>query len=194
MHQGDSVLAVIDVQNGFVSAASAHIVPRVVDLVERWSAAGLPYVMTRFVNSPGSAYERLIGWTQVQSSPQIDLVDELAPYVASATAVLDKPGYTMFTDEGAALVNANGWKHIVIAGIATESCVMKTAVDAFELDLTPWVVKDAVYSDAGEEAHEAGLLVAGRFIGRNQLVEADEILDLQTRRSLLAGEPARAAI
>jgi hypothetical protein len=40
----------------------------------------------------------------------------------------------------------------------------------------PWVVKDLVYSHAGEVAHEAGLLVTGRFIGRRQIVQAQDIL------------------
>ncbi|MBA2324826.1 MAG: isochorismatase family protein [Pseudonocardiales bacterium] len=61
-------------------------------------------------------------------------------------------------------------------GPTTESCVLKTACDAFERDLTPWIVTDACFSHAGQEAHDAGLLVASRFIGRRQLVTSDEII------------------
>ena len=59
-----------------------------------------------------------------------------------------------------------------ICGIDTESCVLKTAVDAFERDLTPWIVEDACASHAGPEPHYAGLLVARRFIGRSQIISA----------------------
>jgi nicotinamidase-related amidase len=50
--------------------------------------------------------------------------------------------------------------------------VLKTAVDAFERDLTPWIVQDACASHAGPEPHNAGLLVARRFIGRSQIISA----------------------
>ena len=170
-----SVLVVIDMQNGFVREKSAHVVPVVVDLVRRWQEAGGATVFTRFLNYPGSPYERLIHWSQLTTSPQIDLVDELAPFAARATAVVDKPGYTLFTERGSEVITAGGWSDVVICGLATESCVCKTAVDAFERDLTPWVVTDACGSHAGVEAHEAGLLVIRRFIGSGQLVATREL-------------------
>lgn len=180
----DSVLVVVDVQNGFVSAKSAHIVPAVVQLVDRWRAQGLPYVMTRFLNSPGSAFETLIHWSRMQDAPEIDIVDALAPAVPGALAVLDKQHYSSFTPEFSELVREHGWRNIVVAGIATESCVLKTAVDAFEADLVPWLVTDASYSHAGEEAHTAGLLVAKRFIGRGQLITSNDVLaQVNTRLS-----------
>lgn len=173
MDLAKSVLVVVDMQNGFVSSKSAHIVPHVADVVRRWEEAGGATVFTRFVNHPGSPYERLINWSRMQTSPEIDIVDDLAAASQRAVTVLDKPIYSLFTDEGAATVAQHGWTDIVIVGIATESCVLKTACDAFERGLTPWVVKDAVYSHAGQEAHEAGLLVTSRFIGRRQLIDAD---------------------
>lgn len=174
---GNACLFVIDMQNGFVSNKSAPIVPAVADLLGRWRATGRPYVLSRFINYADSPYERLIGWSRMESSPEIDLVPEIAPAASGAAAVIDKGIYSAFTEEGIHLVERNGWDNIVVAGIATESCVLKTAVDAFELGLTPWVVTDASYSHAGAEPHEAGLLVAGRFIGSKQLVTSAEILD-----------------
>ncbi|KOV87966.1 hydrolase [Nocardia sp. NRRL S-836] len=168
-------MVVVDVQNGFVSSKSAPIVPRVVDVVRRWEEVGGATVFTRFVNHPGSPYERLINWSRMQKSPEIDIVVDLVPASQRAVTVLDKPIYSLFTEEGAATVAQHGWTDIVIVGIATESCVLKTACDAFERGLTPWVVKDVVYSHAGQEAHEAGLLVTSRFIGRRQLIDADDL-------------------
>ncbi len=91
-------------------------------------------------------------------------------------AIADKPIYSLFTTAGIKLLEQHGWTDLVLCGIATESCVLKTACDAFERDLTPWIVTDASFSHAGQEAHDAGLLVASRFIGRRQLVTSDEII------------------
>ncbi|GIG58888.1 hydrolase [Longispora fulva] len=165
------VLIVVDMQNGFVREKSAHVVPKVVDLVDRWQAAGGDTLFTRYINYPGSPFERLINWSKLQTQPEIDFVPELTQYVARATAVLDKPIYTPFTEEGASLIQRHGWTDLYICGLATESCVLKTAVDAFERDLTPWIIEDASGSHAGQEAHDAGVLVAGRFIGRGQIID-----------------------
>ncbi|MGF7233780.1 MAG: cysteine hydrolase, partial [Frankia sp.] len=138
-----SVLVVVDVQNGFVSEHSSPVVPIIADLARRWQGAGGDSIFTRYLNVPGSHHERLMGWTEVRDSPATDIVDELAPYVAKATAVVDKHMYSLFNEEGSVLVDRAGWTDLYICGIDTNSCVLKTAVDAFERGLTPWIVSDA---------------------------------------------------
>ena len=171
-----AVLVVVDVQNGFVREESRHVVPVVVDLVNRWQAAGGDVVFTRYINYAGSPFERLIKWSELMDSPQIDIVPELQPYVEKATAVIDKTMYSLFADaRGSALVRERGWNDIYVCGIATESCVLKTAVDAFELDLTPWLIEDASASHAGLAVHESGILVTQRFIGEGQIIGVSEI-------------------
>ncbi|MGW4640793.1 isochorismatase family cysteine hydrolase [Sphaerisporangium sp. NPDC004334] len=170
-----AVLAVVDVQNGFVREASAHVVPIITDLVERWQAAGGDVVFTRYLNHEGSIFQRLFAWSKLMASPDIDIVPELQPYLPKATAVIDKTIYSLFNEEGQALVAERGWTDIYVCGIATESCVLKTAADAFERNITPWVIEDASASHAGEVSHEAGLLVTARFIGPRQFVNSTEI-------------------
>jgi len=167
-----TALVVIDVQNGFANECSRHIIPAVVNLVERWQQAGGDTIFTRYLNYPGSPYERLLHWSRLQMSPETDIVDELVPYLDKARVVIDKPIYTLFTDEGVQVVREGEWTDLVFCGIATESCVLKSAVDAFELGYTPWVVRDASASHDGRASHEAGLLVTGRFIGYGQLIDA----------------------
>lgn len=175
MNSGNSdVLMVVDMQNGFVSSKSAPVVPHVVDLVRRWESSGRDVVYTRFLNYPGSQFERLIHWSRfMPGAEEAEIIPELADSAARAVAVVDKLGqYSPFTPEFTRLVNQRGWTNMVICGIATESCVMKSACDAFELGYTPWVVTDASASHAGDDKHQAGLLVIKRFIGRGQLIDA----------------------
>ncbi|MEU9870668.1 cysteine hydrolase [Actinomadura sp. NPDC048021] len=178
MTSTSAVLVVVDVQNGFVRAESSHVVPVIADLVERWQASGGDVIFTRYINYEGSPFERLIKWKELHTSPQIDIVPELVPLAAKATAVIDKTMYSLFADDkGRALVNERGWKDIYVCGIATESCVLKTAVDAFELDLTPWLIEDASASHAGQAVHDAGVLVTQRFIGEGQIITTSDIPD-----------------
>jgi nicotinamidase-related amidase len=165
------VLVVVDVQNGFITNHSKPVVPVIVDLVRRWQESHGDVVFTRYLNYPGSPFERLMGWTKIADGPEAELVAELTPYVGPHTPIIDKHIYSLFTSEGTRLINERGWTDLYLCGIDTDVCVLKTAADAFERDLTPWILKDACASHAGPEAHNAGLLIARRFIGANQIIQ-----------------------
>jgi nicotinamidase-related amidase len=175
MNQRKPVLVVVDVQNGFITEHSQPVTPIIIELVRRWQAAGGDLVFSRYLNYAGSPFERLIGWTKMADGPETELVAELASYVGPHTPVVDKYIYTLFTPEGTQLVNERGWTDLYICGIDTEICVLKTAVDAFERNLTPWILKDACASHAGPKAHTAGLFIAGRFIGANQIIHTTSL-------------------
>jgi nicotinamidase-related amidase len=176
MHSFRPALVVVDVQNGFIRETSRHVVPIISDLVDRWQHARQDVVFTRYFNVPGSQYERLFHWTDLQGSPETDIVPQLAENAERATAIVDKHIYSLFTRTGSELVTRHGWTDLYICGIATESCVLKTAADAFERgDLTPWILQDASASHAGRAAHDAGILVAGRFIGPSQIIRVADV-------------------
>jgi nicotinamidase-related amidase len=103
-------------------------------------------------------------------------VADLQRFVPRAAGVVDKYAYTLFTDDGEKLVRSGEWTDLYICGIDTEVCVLKTAVDAFERDVTPWIIADASASHSGRQAHDAGVLVATKMIGRNQVVGTAEAL------------------
>jgi nicotinamidase-related amidase len=170
-------LVVVDAQNGFISEFSRPVLPVIVDLVSQWQDSGGDTVFTRYVNYPGSPFERLIGWTGLRDAPEIDIVDELSAHAARATAVIDKNLYSLFNDEGSALVRKHGWSDLYICGIDTECCVLKTAVDTFERNLTPWVLADACASHLGQETHAAGLLVTRTLIGPSQVITTADLAD-----------------
>ncbi|MGH3693590.1 MAG: isochorismatase family protein [Pseudonocardiaceae bacterium] len=101
---------------------------------------------------------------------------------------IDKYIYTLFTPEGTRLVNERGWADLYVCGIDTDVCVLKTAVDAFEHNFTPWILKDACASHAGSQAHTAGLLVAGRFIGTNQIIHTANLPESAGNQQLHLGD------
>jgi nicotinamidase-related amidase len=175
MNQHKPVLVVVDVQNGFITEHSQPVIPIIVNLVRRWQTAGGDVVFSRYLNYAGSPFERLIGWTKMTGSPETELVTELAPYVGPHTPVVDKYIYTLFTPEGTQLIEKRAWTDLYVCGIDTDVCVLKTAVDAFERNLTPWILKDACASHAGPEAHAAGLFIAGRLIGTNQIIHTTSL-------------------
>jgi nicotinamidase-related amidase len=165
-----AVLFVVDVQNGFCNEISAPAVRRIVPLVRRWSDAGLPMIFTRYHNYPGSKFERLLDWTEVQHAPDTDLVDGLIPLADRAVAVADKTGYSVFTAEVTKIVDEYGWTDLVFCGLDTDTCVLKSVADAFEREHTPWLIRDACASHGSRSQHRTGVTLAGRFIGQRQLI------------------------
>ncbi|GAA2308751.1 hypothetical protein GCM10010149_68590 [Nonomuraea roseoviolacea subsp. roseoviolacea] len=73
-----------------------------------------------------------------------------------------------------------------MCGIATESCVLATALGGFEADLTPWLIEDASASHAGQHVHEAGILVTQRFIGQRQIIKIADIPHEFSSRTAIA--------
>lgn len=177
---GDDLLLVIDVQNGFVNDSTRGIVEPIGHFIKQWLATdgNRKVVLTRFLNPPGSAWERLIHWTRLRESPDIDLAPRISEIAQQNphTLVADKQSYTSLTDQVRDLIRSYRPRRVLICGIATDGCVLKTAVDLFEAGETPVVLRDLCASHAGAAVHEAGLLLLGRFIGRDQLVDSASVL------------------
>jgi nicotinamidase-related amidase len=152
------VLLAIDMQNGFLGEKSLHVVSKVVTLAAECQRRSIPLVFTRFHNREGSPYESLIGWRRLRCEEETDITEELSSFSAQ---IIDKDFYSAFTNDFERLQEENGWKTLVLCGVATESCVLKTAVDACA-------------SHAGVDVHNAGLMILERFIGKDQIVTTVE--------------------
>jgi nicotinamidase-related amidase len=166
-------LLVVDVQNGFLNEHTRHVIANINRLTEAFVAREEPVAFTRFVNTPGSGYERWIGWSRFMSEPENAIVDAID---VRAGRVFVKHGYSAFTPAFSDYLSDAGIDSLVICGIATDGCVLKSAVDAFERDIEPWVVSDACASHAGASLHEAGLILIGRFIGTGQLKQTSDFV------------------
>ncbi|MGW0665330.1 isochorismatase family cysteine hydrolase [Streptodolium elevatio] len=171
-----TALLVIDVQAGFVNERSSGALPAIVRLLEGWQQAGAPVVFSRFHNAPGSPYETITGWTRLRTAEEQELAGELTEFVAGAAAVIDKGQSSIFTPAFAALVRDAGWTDLVLCGIDTDACVYDSAVAAYHTGHRPWIVTDACASSGGVQYHDAALLMAGRNIGRGQLVSSRDVL------------------
>jgi nicotinamidase-related amidase len=157
-----SCLIVVDVQKGFVNAATAAIPATVEALQRRFDLVAV----TRFVNPPGSAFRRLLDWPRFAPG---STETELAFQARADALVLDKAAYSALDERLKAWLGAEGVETVHLAGIATDNCVLKTAVDLFDGGWRPVVLEDCCASHGGPDCHEAGLLLLRRFIGARQL-------------------------
>jgi len=165
----DGTLLVVDVQTCFLNQFTGHVPERIVRLIE---GGGFdPILFTRFVNTKDGPYHRFLDWHECEGPPGTDLAPELAPW-ATADQIFTKLGHTGLSDELTARLRAQRPERVVVVGIDTDMCVLKVAMDVFDLGIEPVVLIDCCASTAGLQAHLAGLAVLSRNIGPEQLRDA----------------------
>lgn len=176
-------LLVVDVQNGFLNEYTAHIPPRIATLIENDSLD--PVYFTRFVNVEGSAFRKILKWDGCAEPPETELADDLLVF-AEEDRIFSKPGYAGLPDTLSERLVQDNVGQIAVVGIDTDMCVLKVAMDLFDLNIEPIVYVDCCASTAGLQAHLAGLAVLARNIG------ADQLRDAGLGRGHLAAPPAGA--
>ncbi len=162
-------LIVVDLQKGFMNAHTAHIPALVAAFIRQ--ARLEPVIFTRFVNQPRSPYERFLDWREMHHPPDTDLVDELLPL---AGHVLVKHTYTALTPELLALLK--GADEVLLVGVDTDACVLKTAFDLFEAGYRVRVIADLCATAEGPAMHEKALAVIQRNIGAQCVASASQML------------------
>lgn len=158
-----SCLIIIDVQKGFINQWTGHVPARVRARQDDYDHI----IVTRFINPPGSPHRRFLGWPRFAPG---SADTELAFAPRDGARIMDKSTYTCAPGDFIAELKQNGVERVHLCGIATDSCVLKTAVDLFEAGLEPLVLAADCASHGGPECHEAGLLLLARFIGAERVI------------------------
>ena len=158
-------LFVIDVQNGFISSKTSHIVPHITQLVNDFSDGDI--IATKFINADKSPYEVFMNWGRLKVSPEIDLLPQVQD---KANLIVEKNIYSACTEEVLKYLCINNIDEVFLAGIDTDCCVLKTATDLFEHGIRPIVLTDYCASNGGLASHDAAITVLKRTIGNRQIV------------------------
>ena len=157
-------LFVIDVQNGFVSAKTAMVLPKIEQLMNDFDEGFI--IATQFINTEGSGFTDIMHWGRLKTAPEIDLI----PFVKEkATYVIQKSTYSACIDEAMQLLLENNVTEAYIAGIDTYCCVLATAISLFEHNIRPVVLEQYCASNGGAVSHQAAITVLERTIGLNQI-------------------------
>lgn len=161
---------IIDVQNGFVSDKTKDVLPNIERLMELFD--GKLVIASQFINKPGGPFDKIMGWHRLVTEPETDLI----PFVSDkASLVIKKNIYSCCTEQVKELLSEHKIDVVYIAGIDTDCCVLKTAIDLFEMNIRPIVVVDCSASNGGDESHKAALKVLERNIGWHNFITLDQI-------------------
>lgn len=161
-------LMIIDVQKGFLNSKTGHIPFKIREILDSYSFKHV--IATRFINRQDSPFITLIKWNKLMKGEEIELSEIIS---LDGIKVFDKFFYSAFTEEVSGYLVKNKIDTLIIVGIDTDICIIKTAADAFEKGYTPYVLVDYCMSSAGQENHNAALRILPRLIGDDQVVYGD---------------------
>jgi nicotinamidase-related amidase len=198
-HHGKVALVVIDVQKGEVAphdtgiphmdgGAERHA--RILELVERARACGLPVVFIQEVHKRtlvdfGRELDGAEGVHCLEGDEATELADGLSP--RPDEYLIRKRRYSaFFATELELVLKAHGVRTLVLVGALTDVCVHYTFVDAHQHDYHCRVVTDCV-GGSSQRAHDAAL-EAMAYLQRDCLVEQGDVLAaLDSMRSIAVG-------
>lgn len=159
-----AVLLIVDVQAGFINDWTRHIPEAVESLQGRFAGV----FASRFENAPDSPFRKWKGLMRfAPGTPETALA--FAP--RKDACLFAKHGYSAASDAVVAAAKT-GDSPVYLCGIATDNCVLATAIDLFEMGIRPVVIADVCASHGGPDCHKAGLLLLGRLLGEAQIVSS----------------------
>ena len=155
-------LVLIDIQGGFFSPETKPVFDKVEKLFEMEEFDHI--VATRFINNEDSPFVKIMCWNKCMSGESI----QLYPVVEQkAEQVFEKSKYSCFTKEFKQYIKKNKINKIYLAGVDTDGCVLKSALDCFERGIQLEVLVNFCASTGKHGNHEAGIKVLERSLGRN---------------------------
>jgi nicotinamidase-related amidase len=170
-------LLIVDVQKGFISKETNHILPMLVDLCK--SDLFKHIFLTKFKNELQGPYKRILNWNKLLTSSERKIYFPLPKY---AEKIFEKTVYTSVNECLIRVLKENKIGTVFIAGIDTDCCVLTTAVDLFQNNFLPVILSKYCASNGGPLSHTSALIVLKRLIGENQIF--DGIIDKTTIRKI----------
>lgn len=178
------ILIIVDMQNGFNRYEQMHILANKIISLSK-SEIFDTIIATRFLNKESSQYARILNWHRLENSPDIDLIQGI-----KYDYVVDKNIYTCINDKFIDFLKDINDKefprYVFVCGADTDCCVLKIATDLFESGIMPFVLTEYCASNGGNNAHNSGITVMSRLIGRRCLVE--EKIDSKDKLNKITSE------
>lgn len=167
-------LVVVDLQRDFIAPETAHLPGR----VEALSGDYPRVIATRFVNRPDSLWVTEVGCEKCM--PGTEGI-ELAFRSRAPLNVIAKEGYGLLgsalepMQRALAAAGIETGDEIDVCGVDTDACVLKTALDLFDLGFRPRILIDACASGNGRDYHRRAEQIIRRQLGEKALVRTGSL-------------------
>lgn len=157
-----SALIAIDVQNYFVNDKTKNLPRKIADFIEKNK---FDFVLfTQFVNRRDSNFVELLNWKKCFSSPDIDIHPTLIKFITPENT-FKKSSYSIFKAKGFIdFLKKYNISKLFLCGIDTDSCVLASAYEAFDLGYKVEVIKKLCQSHSGKDYNSAAVRIIDKSI------------------------------
>lgn len=169
----------IDLQRGFIGESTSHIVKRIEVLLEQGLFEAT--VFTQFANEAESAFRRLLNWHLLSTPTEQEIAPELSRF---EPLVFRKTTYGISGSRALDYLESEQFDAVFLAGIDTDGCVLKTALDLFDSNIRTFLLESYCASSGGVGFHEAAVKLLRRLIGPHHVISGP--LDARRYQDLLS--------
>lgn len=157
-----NALVVIDVQNYFVNEQTKDLPDKIAKFIKDNK---FDFVLfSRFVNNKSSNFVKLLNWRKSFLPPDTDIHSALREF-SNSSNTFKKSAYSVFKSPGFVdFLNKNNISKLSLCGIDTDSCVLASAYDAFDLGYEVKVLVNLSKSHSGEDFDNAAIKIINKSI------------------------------
>lgn len=164
MHNRKALL-VVDIQDGFLNDNTYHVLDYIRDKIQN---STYDYIIaTQFVNHPDSPYVHFLNWDEMMSGDVDTHIDEIV--ASHADTIITKLTYSC-GNELLDILSDHHIDSVDIVGIDSDACVLSTALFLFDHHIDIRVDSNGCASVAGEEMHQAAMMILQRNIGADKVL------------------------
>ena len=172
-------IIVVDVQKGFLKSSNKEHEKNLRELPQK--IAGLldkryfhHRIFTTFRNAgQNSFFHKHMNWLECQTSPDIDIADELEGY---ATLKIEKNTYSAFSNPAVKkYMLENNIAEAYVCGIDTNVCVASMLLDLADRNIKPTLIEDLCNSHSGEEYHKEAIRNFPKIIGQHNITTSNKM-------------------
>ena len=162
------VLLVIDMQEGFRYKESEKILGKIQNLCKKIH----PYCyFSRFKDRENSNIEKHTRWKKFQKKKAWPLMEELQKF-ATNDRIVDHYTYTVLTSQMEEIFNKKNIETVYLAGVYTDVCIIKTAMDLIDHEFRVKVIEDACASLHGTKSHKQAINSLKHIIGKENIINS----------------------
>lgn len=162
-------LLVVDMQEGFRCEESESILTNLLSLRDVFDGK---IIFSKFVNDTDSLFERQLGWSGLQEGIEQQLFCELA---SEKNTEITHNSYTILNDTLRAFMHSNAIKRVYLAGVYTDVCIIKAAMDLFDAGIAVFVIEDACASPHGKTSHDSAIDSLTHILSNEHIISTKDL-------------------
>lgn len=159
----NSLLLIIDLQKVFINKNTRKLPKKINKIINDKKYNKIAF--TRFNNFDDSIYVKKLKWKKC-----INVDDKKIMIDIGNNKVFNKYVYSAVNEEFIKFIKENNITNIYLCGIDIECCVLKTAIDLFELGYNVYVLKDYCTCTHGIIRKNNALKIIKRCIGKDNVI------------------------